>query len=239
MKLKKYDTRIQYSYTFGAFPTIELIKNKPELIQSILVHSDLEKSDSQRLLYNLCKSTNILLKEDTLNVEKLRDKENIFVIGVFKKFRTNIDSKNNHIVLVNPSDMGNSGTIMRTGLGFGYTNFVFIKPCIDIFNPKVIRASMGAIFQTNIVAFNSLEDYINLYPNHVLYPFMLNGKYSLDEIKLSKSNNYSLIFGNESTGLDNKYLQIGKSVFIPKSNYVDSYNLSIAVGIAMYYFNRL
>lgn len=93
MKLKKYDTKIQYSYTFGAFPTIELIKNKPELIQSILVHSDLEESNSQRLLYNLCKSKNILLKEDTLNVEKLGDKENIFVIGVFKKFRTNIDSK--------------------------------------------------------------------------------------------------------------------------------------------------
>lgn len=32
MKLKKYDTKIQYSYAFGAFPTIELIKNKPELI---------------------------------------------------------------------------------------------------------------------------------------------------------------------------------------------------------------
>lgn len=135
--------------------------------------------------------------------------------------------------------MDNSGTIIRTGLGFGYTNFVFIKPYIDIFNPKIIRASMGAIFQTNIVAFNSFEDYINLYPNHALYPFMLNGKYSLDEIKLSKQNNYSLIFGNESTGLDNKYLQIRKSVFIPKSSYIDSYNLSIAVGIAMYYFNRL
>ena len=54
----------------------------------------------------------------------------------------------NHVVLVNPGDMGNMGTIIRTMLGFNYSNLAIIKPGVDVFDPRVIRASMGALFNT-------------------------------------------------------------------------------------------
>ena len=55
-------------------------------------------------------------------------------------------------------------------LGFGITNLNIVKPCVDVFNPKVVRASMGAIFSMNIELFNSIEDYKNINKNS---PFVI------------------------------------------------------------------
>ena len=57
--------------------------------------------------------------------------------------------------------MGNLGTILRSCLGFGMKDIAIIKPGVDIFDPKVVRASMGSIFSLNISYFNSFEDYKN------------------------------------------------------------------------------
>ena len=59
----------------------------------------------------LCKKHQIPLEVAGKSVEKLRDKENIFAIGVFEKYENALDSKKNHIVLVNPGDMGNMGRL--------------------------------------------------------------------------------------------------------------------------------
>ena len=55
-----------------------------------------------------------------------------------------LSGASNHIVLVNPSDMGNLGTIIRTAVGFGFTDIGIISPAVDAYNPKVIRGSMGS-----------------------------------------------------------------------------------------------
>jgi len=58
-----------------------------------------------------------------------------------------LEKEENHIVLVEPRNMGNVGTIIRTMLGFGYRNLVMIGPAVDIFDPMVIRSTMGALFK--------------------------------------------------------------------------------------------
>lgn len=50
----------------------------------------------------------------------------------------------NHVVLVNPSNAGNLGTIIRSCIGFGVEDIAIILPAVDLFDPKTIRASMGA-----------------------------------------------------------------------------------------------
>ena len=107
----------------------------------------------------LCEKQNIEIRYDDKSINKISDKENCFVVGVFKKFSSKlVDDK--HVVLVNPSDMGNIGTIMRTMLGFNFKNLIIVRPCVDVFNPKVVRASMGAIFSLNIVEFDNVEEYL-------------------------------------------------------------------------------
>lgn len=81
----------------------------------------------------------------------------------------------NHVVLVNPGDMGNMGTIIRTMLGFNYSNLTIIKPGVDVFDPRVIRASMGALFNINFEYFDSFSEYLDKYPKRNIYSLMLKG----------------------------------------------------------------
>ena len=86
-------------------------------------------------------------------INKISGAENVYAVGVFQKYETQLSNEENHLMLVDPSDMGNLGTIIRTMIGFDYKNLALIKPAVDIFNPKVIRASMGSVFQINFHLF--------------------------------------------------------------------------------------
>jgi len=235
LKFEKYNKDLIYSYTFGAFPTFELIKNKPDQAICLLTHSKLKISEDIEKLFELCKVHHIEVRQDDKTINRIADKENCFVVGVFYKFKSSLKTGNN-IVLVNPSDAGNMGTIMRTMLGFNMTNLSIIKPCVDVFNPKVVRSSMGAIFSLNITEFNSIDEYLSSNLNKK-YFFMLNGKNKLGKFE-TPENNYDLVFGNEATGLPDFLLNQDESVVIEHSNKIDSLNLPISVAMAIYEFNK-
>ncbi len=235
MKIEKYSKESVYSFTFGAFPTFELLNKKPDAVIAVLISSKLKSSDEVNKLLNLCKKFGVEILTDDKTINKIADKQNIFVVGVFKKFSGEL-KRGNHLVLVNPSDAGNMGTIMRTALGFGLKDLCIVKPCVDIFNPKVVRASMGAIFSLNIVEFDSVEEYLNASPNKK-YFFMLNGKSKLGEFIVPKMC-FDLVFGNEASGLPPELIDEDESVVIKHSNEIDSLNLPISVGIALYEFKK-
>ena len=132
-------------------------------------------------------------------------------------------------------DMGNMGTIMRTMLGFHYTNLVIIRPAVDVFDPKVVRASMGAIFHLNVCYYDDFETYYQQYKHHEFYPLMLKGAKNIHQVE--SLSLHSLVFGNESSGLDDSYLNYGQSVFIPHSDQIDSLNLSMALGLTLFHFS--
>lgn len=234
-KLEKYNKQLNYSYTFGAFVTFELVKHKSESVIKILTHSKLKITSDVESLLNLCKKNNIEVVENDKLITKLCDKDNCYVVGVFKKYKS--EHKNNlEVMLVNPSDMGNLGTIMRTMLGFEFLDLSIVAPCVDYFNPKVIRASMGAIFSLNVVEFNSFEQALNQ-NNFTKYLFMLDGTNTLGKFKPLKQN-VTLVFGNEAHGLPNTIKQYGESVVIKHSKNIDSLNLPISVGMALYEFTK-
>ena len=234
-KIEKYNKDKDYSFSFGAFPTFELIKNKPDQTVCLLLHSKLKISSDIETLIKLCEGNKIEIRYDDKTINKIVDKENCFVVGVFKKFE-GVNKSGNHLVLVNPSDMGNMGTIMRSMLGFGFTNLSIVKPAVDVFNPKVVRASMGAVFSLNIVEYDNVEEYLNSNQN-TKYFFMLKGKKQLGDF-VPKTQNIDLVFGNEATGLPDFLLNIGESVVIKHNKTIDSLNLPISVGIALYAFTK-
>ena len=235
-EIKKYRKKDAYSYSFGSFPTFELLQNKPEMAEMVLMHSD-ANAELHEQLKQECEKANAKIVYSDKYVEKIRDKDNCMMIGVFKKYLCKLDQLANHIVLVNPSDMGNLGTIIRSCVGFGITNLALIEPAVDIFHPKVVRASMGALYRINFEYFSCFEQYNQEYQHErEHYPFMLNGKYRLGTLKHPKNKPFTLIFGNEARGLEASYLNIGKSVVISHTHDIDSLNLSLATGIGIYEF---
>jgi TrmH family RNA methyltransferase len=120
-------------------------------------------------------------------------------------------------------------------LGFNIHSLAIIKPAADIFDPKTIRASMGATFQLDFQYFESFKDYQKVFTNHT-YAFMTGGKVELAQTSFKEP--YALIFGSEASGLDSDFLDMGTSVRIPQNDTIDSLNLSVAVGIALYATQR-
>jgi TrmH family RNA methyltransferase len=234
--IKPYKKDADYSYTLGAFPTFELIKSRPDQVRKILVDSSFTDRDHLR---EVCNDNHIPIECNDKLIAKISDKENCYVAGIFDKYSCTLQANRPHIVLVNPSNMGNLGTILRTAVGFGIYDVAIILPGADIFNPKTVRSSMGALFRLNISQFSSFEEYRGRFAEHDIFTFMLNGENTLTLEKCPKTRLYSLVFGNEATGLDDSFLEIGTSIFIPQSVDVDSLNLTIAVGIGAYVFTTV
>jgi TrmH family RNA methyltransferase len=232
-QIKPYKKDFDYSYTLGSYPTIEMIKANADIVKIVYIHTDY--SDNY-MIESLCNEKHISVKYDNKIISKISDKENCYVVGIFNKFSCVLNADKPHIVLVNPSDMGNLGTIMRTIVGFGIHDIAIIRPCADIFHPKTIRSSMGAFFKLCYQYFDSFEEYINLYNKHDIFTFMLNGQETLTINDCPKTRVYSLVFGNEASGLDDYFCNIGTSILIPQSSEVDSLNLAIAVGIGAFIF---
>ena len=234
--MKKYKKNDTESWTLGTTLTLELLIKKTRSAKRVYIHSKQLKNETYYKIIDICKNNRIEIIESDKIIDQLSDKENCYVVGIFEKFETDLDYSKNHIVLVNPSNMGNLGTIIRSSVGFGINNIAIIKPGVDIFDPKVIRSSMGAIFNINFKYFDSIDDYLEKCEDRELFPFMLKAKTNLKDVKFQK--NYSLIFGPEAEGLDDKYLNIGTPVIIRHSNNIDSLNLPNAVSIALYEFTK-
>lgn len=236
MKLQRYKHDSKCSYALGATLTYELIKNKPELAVRVFVRSSLTRTAAAEKLFALCRKQRIPVVTNDKAFNILSPKGNCFVIGEFRKVEEPL-RKGSHVVLVNPSDAGNLGTIIRTAVGFGIKQIAIIRPAVDFFDPKTVRASMGAAFLVNVQYFDTVEAYMEAFPENMRYAFMLTASVPIQNIELCEP--YSLIFGNEATGLPEIYTEFCQSVIIPHSDGIDSLNLPVAASIAMYEFTKM
>lgn len=230
-RLKPYKKDFGHSYSFGVFPTLELLTHRPEAALRVVAHSKGELNGGLAKVQALCVARGVAFEVDDRALERLSHKGNVYVFGVFAKYQAALGESSNHLLLVNPSDNGNLGTIIRTMLGFGVRDLALISPAVDIFNPHVVRASMGALFTVNFRYFETLEAYREAHM-HTLYPFMLGAQHRLGEVAFRAP--YTLVFGPEGPGLPDLYRKLGESVMIPQSPLVESFNLAVAVGVALY-----
>lgn len=201
----------------------------------VVAHSKGERSSGWEKLTALCEARGVPFVIDDRAVERLSHKGNVYAFGVFGKYDAPLSPTADHLLLVQPSDHGNLGTVARTLLAFGTRDVALIAPAVDIFNPHVVRASMGATFALRTSYFESLEAYRTAF-SHTLYPFMLGASQQLQDIRFSAP--YTLVFGPEGAGLPPGYADVGKSVVIPQSPAVESLNLAVAVGVALYETGR-
>lgn len=211
---------------------MELLQSRPKDVIKIIIDDKGNKNIGLAKIIEHCKKEAVDVETNRLTVNKLSKSENAYCIGVFKKYQCDLEKSQNHVVLVNPSDMGNLGTIIRTMLAFDVVNLAIIKPGCDIFDPKVVRSSMGALFRINFEYFDAFDDYKKRFNNN-FYTLRTDTDKSINDCKLEEP--FSLIFGNESSGLPPESDNVGQGITIPQSESVDSLNLSVAVGITLHH----
>ncbi len=238
-KLEAYERELDYSYALGIFPATECLRACPERCRRLLIHSRAQASEGVAQLVRECEQANIRIEEADRVLERIARKENCFAAMVFSKQEASLDAGEQHVVLHNPSDSGNVGNILRTCLGLGVEQIAIVRPAVDVYEPRSVRASMGALFRMNVQHFEDFAAYRSAYPAHALYPFMLTGSVPLAQAVREARVPYALVFGNEATGLPDAFAQWGQSVRIPQSNKVDSLNLAVAVALGVYAFQQV
>lgn len=226
--IKPYSKDGDYSYSEGFFPTFEMIQNRKKDFSLLYVSSDAVSSEGFKKLSLMVPKEKIIVSDKAFSITK--SKGNAHVLGVFKKFSSELNPNENHLVMVNPSDMGNLGNAMRSLLAFGYHDLALIEPCADVFNPKTVRSSMGAIFKIRVETFPDFQSYLKKYSREY-YPFVLDTSHPLSETKFLTP--CSLVFGNEATGLPME-IHNKNNVRIEQSNEVDSLNLTTSIAIGLY-----
>ncbi len=233
--LKPYSQDLSYSYAPGVFPSLNLMQKMPGQARRLLL-SEKAQGEGVDKLRAICRQYHVREEFADKALVRISGKQNCFAAVVFEKWQSNLQPDAPHVVLHHPMDEGNLGTIQRTLLGLGIRDIAVIRPAADVFDPHVVRATMGAVFSLRVKQYEDFSLYRMEHPGHALYPFMLDGSVLLEEAVSRVQRPYALVFGNEGSGLPPEFAQMGQAVRIPHNNEIDSLNLSIAVGIGAYAF---
>ena len=139
------------------------------------------------------------------------------------------------LVLEDIQDPGNLGTIFRTAEAAGATGIVMSRGTVDIFHPKVVRATMSAVFRMPFYISNDLCAEISAFRERGIrsYAAHLGGKRAYDELPLSKG--CAFLIGNEGNGLSEELTaQADEKIIIPMAGGAESLNAAMAAGILLF-----
>lgn len=145
------------------------------------------------------------------------------------------DDRKTWLLLDDLRDPGNLGTIMRTSEGADMSGVILSKESVDLFNPKVVRSTMGAIFRMPYIYVDSLVDTIGRIKNmgYKIYGTAMEGSVVYDKPDYTKGAGF--VIGNEANGVsDEVFAEVTDRIRIPMGGKLESLNAAVAAAIVMY-----
>lgn len=145
------------------------------------------------------------------------------------------ENKNPFLLIIERlQDPGNLGTIIRTSEGAGVTGIILSSDCVDVYNPKVIRSTMGAIFRMPIVVSDNLVETIEHVKkkNILVYGAHLNGTTFYER---DFTGGCAFLIGNEGNGLSDEIsAKADDLIRIPMCGRVESLNAAVSTAVIAY-----
>ncbi len=139
-----------------------------------------------------------------------------------------------YLALENIQDPGNLGTVFRTAEALGISAIILTSDCCDVYSPKVVRSTMGAIFRMPFYIVNTISDFLLKNKNLFSYAAVVND--NAQKISKVRFENPSVcIIGNEGNGLKKETIDLcDNKITIPMKGRAESLNVSVAAGIIMW-----
>lgn len=147
---------------------------------------------------------------------------------------------NKVLMLDQIQDPGNLGTIIRSAVAFGIDTIVLSKDTVDLYNPKVIRATQGMMFHIPIIT-RELSSIIDQLKDNEIPVYGTRVGYGEDVRQIPKKDKvkFALVVGNEGNGVSEEVLdKCDKYLHIDMDDRVESLNVGVATSIILYELNR-
>lgn len=237
---KKKDRWNKKEFFIEGVRSIEQCIKSGVKIKRIFYSTELLNEDGEELLESFS-SNNYEMYEVTKSIFKeISDTDNpqgMLAVVSFNEHKLEdvFKSDNFFIILDRVQDPGNLGTIIRTADAFGANGVIVTSGCVDVYNPKVIRSTMGSIFQVPIVHISDITEAIVLLKEKgvITISSSLNTEKYLFDIDLKVD--LALVIGNEANGISKEVIDISNElVKIPMTGSAESLNAAIASGVIMY-----
>ena len=162
------------------------------------------------------------------------------IMGLCRKFDRDEVIGDKILILDEVQDPGNLGTIIRSAVAFNIDTIILSENTVDLYNPKVLRATQGMLFHTNIISRNAHE-VITILKNMDIPVYGTNVVDGIDVRDLSSDDKkrFALVMGNEGNGVRKEIAEAcDKNLYIAMNKDVESLNVAIAASILLYELGR-
>ena len=159
------------------------------------------------------------------------------IMGICKKLN-NEEIGNKVLILDDIQDPGNLGTIIRSAVAFSFDTIILSKNTVDLYNSKVVRASQGLLFHTNILIKDIKNTIIKL--KNVGYDIIGTKVDDGEDIRSIKTySKLALVMGNEGNGVSSEILDLcTKYAHIKMNENCESLNVGVATSIMLYELSK-
>lgn len=237
LKDKKYRDQENAYIIEGAKLIKEAIQENIKIKMVILCDGcSAENAIDSDLKYEIAKYECICVSEKIfLGLTNVVNPQGILAV-VEKNNNTNeIDYNDNlFLILDDLQDPGNMGTILRTADSINLKQIIVSKGSADVYNPKVVRSTMGAIFRIKVIESDDLSKTIKEMKKHKIKvaATSLQTDKSIYDINYEKT---AIVIGNEANGVSDKVLEtVDEKIKIPMAGKTESLNASVATAIVLY-----
>ncbi|MBE6749339.1 MAG: RNA methyltransferase [Ruminococcaceae bacterium] len=194
-------------------------------------------SDYIKDILKATKKAFIISKDIAEKLADTKSTQGVFaVLSMLDKFAniSKIKYYGKYVALEEISNPSNFGAICRTAEAVGLDGII-IKGGCDVYNPKVQRAAMGALFRLNVVAVDDLSELFNeLKSNGMKIYGSVPDSSALKITDIDKNSGMVCVIGNEGNGISDEVKSASTLVTIPMNGYAESLNAAAAATIIMW-----
>ena len=205
----------------------DLLRNKNVVVKQVFALNEWLQ-ENEKLLKDI--NATAVLDWELQSISQLKTPNSVVAIISQLEQKQPVAQGNVSLVLDTIQDPGNLGTIVRIADWFGVPQIICSRDCADLYNPKVVQATMGSIARVKVF-YTDLAEWLKQLKGVTVYATMLEGK---DVTKMSTITEGLIIIGNEATGIGEHLVKFAnEKITIPKKGNAQSLNAAVATGIVL------
>ena len=229
---KKFRQKYNIFAVEGEKMAFEILRERPAQIEQIYALSNWAE-EQRNILKDHLNKTIIVSDKDLSRISSLKTPNKVFItVRQFDPPVLSDDLKGQYALFLDQiQDPGNLGTIIRIADWFGIEYVFCSEGCADFYNPKVIQATMGALFRKKMIRI-SLQTLKAQYPELAILGLLMEGQ---NIYQMKQRGEGIIVVGNEGSGIskeNQQYLTQRLSIPAGPNSHAESLNAAVATGIA-------